>query len=168
MKSGIIAGIGLFAVTLAAFCAAGAGPDEGFYQIRNRKMDALLRPKNANNANGTPIVLYPAEPWKCMTWKVRAAGTNAFELQNYLTRKTFVAETNGAQTALVQTPVDHDTSKRPTWSFTRLPDGFYRIENASTGQALTGSEGQVRLAPWAEKPEQEWELIGIAPAKLTM
>lgn len=169
MKPGVIASIGFFAVTLAAFCAGGSsGPDEGFYQIRNRKMNALLRPENANSADGTRIVLYPAEPWKCMTWKVKAAGGIAFELQNYLTRKTFATGTNDAQAVVVQAPFDRDASKRPRWKITKLADGFYRIENDRTGQVMTGSEAAVTLAPWAEKPEQEWELIGIDPAKLTM
>lgn len=169
MKAGVIASIGFFAITVAAFCAGGdPGPNEGFYQIRNRKMDALLRPENASNANGARIVLYPAEPWKCMTWKLRLAGGTAFELQNYLTRKTIAAGTNGAQAGVVQVPFDREASKRPTWNITRLPDGFYRIEKVGAGRVLTGSEGRVTLVPWAEKPEQEWELIGIDPAKLTM
>src|SRR5438067_288718 len=33
------------------------------YQIRNVKYADLLRPEDANNANGTRIVLYPAQPW---------------------------------------------------------------------------------------------------------
>jgi len=34
-------------------------------------------------------VLYPAEPWKCMTWKLRPAGESVFHVQNHFTSKTF-------------------------------------------------------------------------------
>jgi hypothetical protein len=37
------------------------------YQIRNVKFGDLLRARDAKNANGTPIVLCPAQSWKCMT-----------------------------------------------------------------------------------------------------
>src|SRR5436190_14020625 len=86
------------------------------YQIRNSKFDQLLRPENANNADGTRIVLYPAEPWKCMTWKLCPAGDSAFQLQNHFTNKTFENKTNDAPSAVVQVPFARDPSKRPTWN----------------------------------------------------
>ena len=62
------------------------------FQVRNKKFGELLRPRDANSANGTPLVLYSAQPWKCMTWKFHPAGENAFHLQNHFTSKTFAAE----------------------------------------------------------------------------
>src|SRR5262249_22627047 len=69
-----------------------AGPTAGkSYQIRNKQFGDLLRPEDANSADGTPIVLYPAQAWKCMTWKLSAAGESQFCLQNRFTSKTFAA-----------------------------------------------------------------------------
>jgi hypothetical protein len=159
-----------------AFCAvacvlsAAEGPSgTKSYQIRNCKFDQLLRPRDANNADGTRIVLYPAQPWKCMTWKLLPAGNAAFQLQNHFTQKTFEAKTNEAGTALVQIPLDRDASKRPAWKFEKLTDGFYRITDVASGRCLAASsKGAVILAPAEEQREQEWELIETDPAKLTM
>src|SRR5215469_15686242 len=64
------------------------------YQIRNKQFGDLLRPEGANGATGTRLVLYPAQPWKCMTWKFHAAGESAFQLQNHFTSKTFAGDTS--------------------------------------------------------------------------
>jgi hypothetical protein len=68
--------------------ASKASAPESF-QIRNKKFGELLRPEAANGADGTRIVLYPAQSWKCMTWKLHPAGESAFQLQNHFTSKTF-------------------------------------------------------------------------------
>src|SRR5512137_396782 len=73
--------------------ASDAKPLEaGTYHVRNQKFKDLLRPENANGADGTRIVLYSAQPWKCMTWRLRPAGTSGFSLQNLFTSKTFAAD----------------------------------------------------------------------------
>jgi hypothetical protein len=139
------------------------------FQIRNCKFDLLLRPENANNADGTPIVLYPAAPWKCMTWKMWPVGDSTFHLQNHFTGKTLEGKTNQTSVAVVQIPYGRDAAKRPTWRFTKLPNGFYRIADSGSGQVLTGrGREQVVLAPWEDKQEQQWQLIEIDPATLTM
>jgi hypothetical protein len=158
------------AVTLSSF-AADTAQDlaPGSYQIRNRKFGELLRPENANNANGTHIVLYPAQPWKCMTWKLLPTGGNAFILQNHFTSKTFEAKTNAGSSTVVQVPWAREISGRPSWRFTKLSDGFYQIADTRSGEILTASSKDVIvLAPRKETPEQEWELVLMDPAKLTM
>ena len=141
----------------------------GSYQIRNRKFDELLRPENANSTDGTHIVLYPAQPWKCMTWKLLPAGESAFYLQNHFTSKTFEAKTNLTGSVVVQIPFAREASNRLSWHFTKLANGFYRITEGSSEESLTASsESVITLAPWKETPEQQWELIVTDPAKLTM
>jgi hypothetical protein len=160
----------------AALCAAAfLSPAEEIsvapksYQIRNVKFGDLLRPENANSANGTHIVLYPAQPWKCMTWKLLPAGDSVFQLQNHFTHKTFAESTNGATRAMVQIPFGQDSSQRPTWKLAKQANGFYRIIDVTSGQSLTAaSKDSVILAPWEGKAEQQWELIETDPAKLTM
>jgi len=143
------------------------------YQIRNKKFGDLLRPENANAAEGTRIVLYPAESWKCMTWKLRPAGVSGFQIQNHFTSKTFTVNTNHSGTNVVQTAFAREASERPVWHFTKLPDGSYEITDVKSGAALTaiGEDSQsvrVVVAPWQDKAEQKWELAKTDPAKLTM
>jgi hypothetical protein len=145
------------------------------YQVRNKKFAQLLRPEDANSANGTRLVLYPAQPWKCMTWKFHPAGEAAFQLQNHFTSKTFAGETSEkALQAVSQVPFAKESDKRPVWQFTKLADGTYKISDAKSGKALTavkeenGSRVRIVLDMWHETDEQEWELLPIDPKQLTM
>lgn len=153
------------------------GPIDGkSYQIRNKQYGDLLRPRDANSANGTAIVLYPAQAWKCMTWRLSSVGDARFALQNHFTSKTFTAgqKEEGATRFVSQVPLDKEPAKRPDWQFTKLPDGSYKIMDVKSGTALSaqkteaGSEVVVGLQSWADRDNQKWELQEMDPAKLTM
>ena len=146
----------------------------GSYQIRNKEYGDLLRPENANGAVGTRIVLYPAQPWKCMTWKLQSAGADSFQLQNYFTSKTFAAEgaADQAEQRVTQVLFAKQQGQNPAWLFSKLADGCYRIVEAKTGKALTAlrENGEVKVVvrAWEDKNEQKWELLPIDPKQLTM
>jgi hypothetical protein len=116
--------------------------------------------------------LYPAQMWKCMTWKRLPAGPSTFALQNHLTSKTFSVQGDGQQAPVLQTPLSPNASARPTWRFVQLQDSTYQILDTRSGKALTavasGSGRIVVVAPWQDKPEQHWEVIPTDPRKLTM
>lgn len=163
----------LLAGTLAALAAEGTAPES--FQIRNQKFGNLLRPEDANSADGTRLVLYPAQAWKCLTWKMHPAGEGLFHLQNHFTSKTFAAEakSKAAQPPVVQVPFAREAKDRPVWRFTKLPDGLYQVTEAKSGQTLTavasdGGDARIVTAPWQEKAEQKWELLKTDPAKLSM
>jgi hypothetical protein len=143
-------------------------------QIRNKKFGELLRPEDANRADGTRIVLYPAQAWKCLTWKLQPAGESVFRLQNHFTSKTFAPATkaDGARIPVIQVPLSREAAECPAWRFTTLPDGLYQITEVKSGKALTAvqSDSGVRImvAPWEKSEEQKWELLKMDPAKLTM
>ena len=126
----------------------------------------LVRPEDANSRDGTPIVLYPQQAWKCMTWKFDVpAGTTAnadcFRLVNHFTHKTLAAD-NGD--AVVERPAD---AAAPLWKFVKLPDGMYRIEQPATGRALTATaDGGLAVKPWTSTDGQKWRLLS-KPAKFT-
>jgi hypothetical protein len=161
-----------FAATLhvSAEIATNSAPKS--YQIRNVKYADLLRPEDANNANGTRIVLYPAQPWKCMTWKLLPAGDDTFHVRNHFTSKTFDGATTNDASPVVQMPFGKDASARPAWRFIKLSDGTYEIADPKTGRVLTaekdGGSAKIALEPWHEQLEQKWELIETDPATLTM
>src|ERR1035437_3275282 len=123
---------------------AGKAALAGSFQIRNQKYGNLLRPEEANSADGTRIVLYPAQPWKCMTWKVQGSGDSGFQLQNHFTGKTFAAETGAdkAEAAVTQVPFSKKAEERPTWQLLKLSDGTYKITDTKSGKALTAVKGE--------------------------
>ena len=162
-------------------------PEATTYQIRNVKYDELLRPKDANNAEGTPIVLYPAQPWKCMTWKLKpetnstadaTAGITTFWVKNVFTSKTFHADSGGdsntAPQRVTQLRFPKDSSLTPGWQFVRLDDGNYKIIDAKSGNAVTAvkddgaDEAHIVTAPWENQDSQKWHLEKIDPKDLTM
>jgi len=155
---------------------AGKEAKPGSFQIRNQKYGDLLRPEEANSADGTRIVLYPAQTWKCLTWKFHANGESRFQLQNHFTSKTFTAEAGAdkAPAAVTQVPFAKKPEERPTWQFTKLADGSYKITYAKSGKALTavkdegGSGVKIVTRAWGEGADQKWELIEIDPKQLTM
>lgn len=159
-------------IAATALLADELQPNESF-QICNVQFGNLLRPLDASNRDGTPIVLYPAAPWKCMTWKCVPQGEN-YSLQNRFTSKTLAASgsNDGQPNFLVQTPWAKIYADRPAWKFTKLEDGNYKILDPKTGQVLTSLKDdqhgvRVALEEWADKRGQRWE-IRKAPARLTM
>lgn len=151
-------------------------PEATTYQIRNVKHQELLRPRDANNDNGTPIVLYPAQPWKCMTWRLQPAGESAFHLKNLFTGKTFSAsaDTNAPQQFVKQIPLAKDGGESPAWQFTKLDNGSYKISDSKSGKVLTAkkgadeSEAKIVIAPWQNQDAQKWILEKMDPKQLTM
>ena len=143
------------------------------FQVRNKKYGELLRPEDASNANGARIVLYPAQPWKCMTWRFHPAGDSAFQPQNHFTSKTFSATAAGRPPQpVLQLPFSKEPAERPTWQFTKLADGTFKIADAKTGLALTAVREDAGLhvvaQAWQDQDAQKWELLPIDPKQLTM
>jgi len=174
---GVAASMVTFAVLAAELSGqpdpASPGPGKS-YQIRNKKYGDLLRPEEANSADGTPIVLYPAQAWKCMTWKFSAAGASQFTLQNHFTSKTFAAKAGNDRqaAAVIQVPFGKKPEERPAWQFNKLKDGSYKIVDSKSGKALSGqrsgSDVKIILETSSDSDNQKWELLEIDPAKLTM
>jgi hypothetical protein len=139
----------------------------------NKKHGDLLRPKDANSSDGTPIVLYSAQPWKCLTWKLSPTDKSTFTVQNYFTGKTFTSKSRDKENGVIQAAIPKDAAKAITWRFVKLDDGNYRITDPTSGNDLTAVKGEndeirIALLPWEKKDEQEWELRQIDPAKLKM
>ncbi len=69
---------------------------QGTYAIKNVQTGMLLRIKDANGKNGTPLVAYTPINWKCMTWDFKHIDSNTYQLQNLFTGKTFQPKNNVA------------------------------------------------------------------------
>lgn len=62
---------------------------QGTYAIKNVQTGMLLRIKDANGKNGTPLVAYSPVNWKCMTWDFKHVEGQTYQLKNLFTSKTF-------------------------------------------------------------------------------
>ena len=143
------------------------------YQIRNKKHNLLLRPQNANKADGVPIVLYSAYPWKCLSWQFEKGQKDSYRLVNFFTSKTIQPAENHSDdfVPVVQATSDSQHPLTQYWFFIKLPGGLYKIVSANSNLALTAIDSaggvQIYLAPFKDKDEQKWELEDL-PEKLTM
>src|SRR5579864_6430586 len=61
---------------------------KGTYAIRNMQTGMVLRIKDANSKDGTPIVAYEPVNWKCVTWNFKHVGGQTYQLQNIFSGKT--------------------------------------------------------------------------------
>jgi len=76
-----------FSILMVGF--ANAQIIKGNYAIKNVQTGMLLRVKDASNKNGTPLVAYDPQNWKCMTWDFKNVDGNTYQLRNLFTGKTF-------------------------------------------------------------------------------
>ena len=178
MQFKIFGSLLLLSIFSSAFAAENSSTQESLtpasYQIRNKKFGDLLRPEDANSATGTRIVLYPGQPWKCMTWKFNQAAESTYQLQNHFTSKTFApAASEKTEQPVTQVPLPKGAGERPSWKFTKLADGTYKITEPKSDKALTAIKGDgntvtIVIAPWEDKADQKWEMLKIDPKQLTM
>lgn len=159
----------LAAATLAAAPATRPASLAGeSHQISSVSRGDLLRPRGASSKEGTPIVLYPHQDWKCLTWKFEPAGDDgAVRLINYFTNKTLCPDGRDDGAPVTQ----HQAGKEPTdaqrWRFAPVADNVYRIEHAATGKVLSvTSDGNVVIQQWSDAPAQKWKLLD-KPAHFT-
>ncbi len=119
-----------------------AGQDiKGSFAIKNVETGLLLRVKDANKANGTPLVSYTPVEWKCMTWDFKSVGGNGYQLKNQFTGKTFQAVADSAThgMAMHQQPVkEGDTSQQ--YEFIAVEKGVYLIRLKGTELYLSPSD----------------------------
>ncbi len=147
------------------FCLA-AQEIKGTYAIKNLQTGLLLRPQDANHADGTPIILYDQQNWKCMTWDFKLVDEKTYQLKNLFTGKTFQP---------VHLPVKNNTSLYQQllteksaiqfWEFIQVRKNIYRIRLKGTPFYLTAQpeKSNIVLKPLEENDLQYWTLIEQHP-----
>lgn len=154
------------------FCLMGVGlaePDAAarLVQIHNRAFGEVLRPLNASKKDGALLVLHPAQPWRCMTWKVSPKTGGRVEFENQFSHKTFAPAAASADLTFVA----QVSAGMAGWQLEKVGDGGWKLVEPASGQVLTAvkfADGiKVVVAPWTGAEAQLWEMRS-APAHLTM
>ncbi len=111
----------------------------GDYALKNVHTGKYVRIKDANSADGTPIVAYSPVEWKCVTWHFEPAdAAGAYTLKNLFSGKTLVPVKGQAQpgTALEELPLTGQTIQQ------------YELIAAGSGQYWIRLKGtQLYLSP---------------------
>ncbi len=150
---------------------SGYGQDiKGTLAIRNVETGLLLRIKDANSKDGTPLVAYPARNWKCMTWEFQHVMGETYRLRNLFTNKTF-APTDGQQregTRLEQESLDKN-DRSQDWEFIQVEEDTYQIRLKGTDLYLTPSDAKggvntpIILSPENNSNIQKWTIYHQDP-----
>ena len=74
---------------------------EGTYAIKNVQTGMLLRIKDANKTNGTPLVAYSPVNWKCVTWDFKHVEGETYQLRNLFTNKTFQSKDGSSSDGVI-------------------------------------------------------------------
>ena len=112
----------------------------GNYAIKNVKTGMLLRVKDASSKNGTPIVAYAPQNWKCMTWNFKSAGGNTYQLENLLTHKTFQPQASDNPVISLEEQPLLVGNPQQQYEFTRVEKGTFLIKMKGTDLYLTPSD----------------------------
>jgi len=78
----------LTALSLGLLGKAQTTPIKGDFALKNVHTGMYVRIKDANSANGTPIVAYSPVNWKCVTWEFKPAAEGSYMLKNLFSGKT--------------------------------------------------------------------------------
>ena len=142
---------------------------KGNYAIKNQQTGMLLRVKDAASKNGTPLVAYYPQNWKCMTWNFKSTGENTYQLQNLFTNKTFQpAATANAGVAFEEQPL---TERAPNqqYEFIAVKKDTYLIKLKGSDLYITpadpkgGVNTAIVLAKKRDTADQYWNIYPQAP-----
>ncbi len=142
---------------------------KGNYAIKNVQTGMLLRVKDAASKNGTPLVAYYPENWKCMTWNFKNTGINTYQLQNLLTNKTFQPVTQANHDVPFEEQPLIPGAANQQYEFIEVKKDTYLIKLKGTDLYLTPahSKGKVNsniiLAAKKDTPDQFWNIYEQVP-----
>lgn len=136
----------------------------GTYAICNVQTGILLRIKDADIRNGTPIVAYSPVNWKCVTWDFKHVADNTYQLVNLYSGKTLQPQTTATTgTTLEEQPL---MSGKDNQEYEFIPAGKdqYLVRLKGTELYLTPADDKgtvnapVVLAPVTNTALQHWAL----------
>jgi len=139
---------------------------KGNYAIKNMQTGMLLRVKDASNKNGTPLVAYDPQNWKCMTWNFIAVEGNTYQLKNLFTGKTF--QPKPADVVLEEQPLTLGSNNQQ-YEFEPAGKDIYFIRLKGTDLYVTPEDKKgtansaIILAKKAKTKDQQWKIYEQSP-----
>lgn len=137
---------------------------KGTYAIKNVKTGMLLRVKDASGKNGTPLVAYDPQNWKCMTWDFQSTGENTYQLKNLFTKKTFQPLGNAKDAVVMEEQPLVADAKNQQYEFIKVKKDIYLIRLKATDLYLTPADPEgstnsaIILAKKTDSPIQQWSI----------
>lgn len=147
-------------VILLGIVATYAQVIKGTYAIKNVASGMVLRIKDANTANGTPIVPYSPVNWKCVTWDFKNIEGQTYQLRNLFSGKTL----QPTGTAIAGGSLEEQPIASQQYEFLPGEKGSYLIRVRGTELYITEGENSIVLAAKKKDPaSQSWTLVAQHP-----
>ena len=142
---------------------------QGTYAIKNVQTGLVLRIKDANTKDGTPIVAYSPVNWKCVTWDFKHVDGQTYQLKNLFSGKTLqpVNTTVNNGDALYEQPFNDGTNQQ--YEFIPVANNVYLIKLKGTDLYITPSDkegtvnAQIILAKKDAGKLQQWTIYEQHP-----
>lgn len=136
------------------------------FLIKNVQSGLVIRPQNAEIADGVPIIQYTPQNWECCTWQMIEIAENTYLLKDLYTQKSFAPVGEPVAGALLeQRPIGGDLNQH--WQFNQLDDGTYTIQLAGTDLFITSPsdtvDDRLTLQPASSETDQRWTLTQQHP-----
>lgn len=154
--------INLLLFALAFVLPCHAQQIKGTYAIKNVKTGMLLRIKDANARNGTPLVAYTPQNWKCMTWDFQPTAENTYQLKNLFTKKTFQFFGEAQDQAPLEEQPLTTGANQQQYEFIKVKDSTYLIRLKDTQLYLSPADPKgsinsaIILSRKKDSPLQQW------------
>ena len=156
-------------IVLACQMGYAQAPIQGDFALRNVHTGKYVRIKDANGANGTPIVAYSPVSWKCVTWEFRPSADGSYTLKNLFSGKT-LQPLNGearAGVAMEEQPLGKD--KNQQYEVVAAGNSQYYVRLKGSELYLTPSDpggetnSSILLQPKKDGDLQRWTLVEQHP-----
>jgi len=143
---------------------------KGTYAIRNVETGMLLRIKDADKKDGTPLVAYSPVNWKCMTWDFKHIQGQTYQLKNLFTSKTFQSKSSDASDgiSLEQRPI-RENEPSQQYEFIPIEKDSYLIKLKDKDLYLTPFDSKgttnsvIILAKRINSKLQQWTIYEQHP-----
>jgi len=137
------------------------------FAIQNYGTNKNIRPRGANTADETNIILYPHHEWKCLTWRFIWIEGNTYQLENLYTEKTLTpssAPISGV--SLWQQPLNENNPLQH-WELILQDGNKYLIRLKDTDLYITlsssSNDSAIILKPLENSDNQLWRLFEQYP-----
>ncbi|MFD1670911.1 RICIN domain-containing protein [Agrilactobacillus yilanensis] len=131
------------------------------HMIQNVSSGKVIRPRDAQITDGTPIIQYTPQNWECTTWQFIDLGNSEYLFKDLYTQKSFqpvstpVDGVELEQQAIGGNPLQH-------WIIHKLADEAISIQLKGTNLFITSPDNKVnsrlQLRPYTGSSTQQWHL----------
>ena len=143
-------------------------PIKGDFALKNVHTGKYVRIKDANNANGTPIVAYSPVNWKCVTWEFQPS-KGGHILKNLFSGKTLQPLNGEAKAGVAMEEQPLGSSKVQEYEVISAGKDQYYVRLKGTELYLTPSDpggatnSNIILQARQDGDLQRWTLVEQHP-----